>query len=44
MKMDKDNDGFLSIEELKEGVKLGLGDVFLSQDYYDQMFQAINTN
>jgi len=44
MKMDKDNDGFLSIEELKDGVKSALGDVFLSQDYYDQMLLAIDTN
>lgn len=35
MMMDKDNDGFLSIEELKEGVKSSIGNVFLTEDYYD---------
>ena len=35
MMMDKDNNGFLSIEELKEGVKSSIGNVFLTEDYYD---------
>ena len=35
MKMDKDKNGFLSIEELKAGMMENIGSVFLTNDYYE---------
>jgi hypothetical protein len=35
MKMDKDENGFLSIEELRGGIKENIGSVFLTEDYYE---------
>ena len=35
MKMDKDHNGFLSIEELRGGIKENIGPVFLTEDYYE---------